>query len=108
MLAELPLAVTIALAYSVRKMQKDKNLVRVMAACETMGGATNICSDKTGTLTLNVMTVVDGYFTGWACEGGKPPPPPRLCGWVHGHQRHILFSGCGLRVSGFGVGCLEP
>jgi magnesium-transporting ATPase (P-type) len=104
----LPLAVTIALAYSVRKMQKDKNLVRVMAACETMGGATNICSDKTGTLTLNVMTVVDGYFTGWACEGGKPPPPPRLCGWVHGHQRHILFSGCGLRVSGFGVGCLEP
>jgi P-type E1-E2 ATPase len=49
----LPLAVTIALAYSVKKMQSDKNLVRVMAACETMGGCTNICSDKTGTLTQN-------------------------------------------------------
>jgi len=70
----LPLAVTIALAYSVKKMQKDKNLVRVMAACETMGGCTNICSDKTGTLTTNVMTVVDGYFTGWACECELPAP----------------------------------
>ena len=63
----LPLAVTIALAYSVKKMQKDKNLVRVMAACETMGGCTNICSDKTGTLTTNVMTVVDGYLSLWRC-----------------------------------------
>lgn len=70
----LPLAVTIALAYSVKKMLKDKNLVRVMAACETMGGATNICSDKTGTLTQNRMTVVDGYLTGWACEGELPSP----------------------------------
>jgi len=75
----LPLAVTIALAYSVKKMQKDKNLVRVMAACETMGGCTNICSDKTGTLTQNVMTVVDGYFTGWACEGELPTPAGKGC-----------------------------
>mmetsp|Transcript_17025 Transcript_17025/g.41167 ORF Transcript_17025/g.41167 Transcript_17025/m.41167 type:complete len:1074 (+) Transcript_17025:256-3477(+) len=60
----LPLAVTISLAYSVQKMQKDQNLVRVMAACETMGGATNICSDKTGTLTQNLMTVTEGYFQG--------------------------------------------
>lgn len=49
----LPLAVTIALAYSVGKMRKENNLVRVLTACETMGGADNICSDKTGTLTLN-------------------------------------------------------
>lgn len=49
----LPLAVTIALAYSVGKMRKENNLVRVLQACETMGGADNICSDKTGTLTLN-------------------------------------------------------
>ena len=42
----LPLAVTISLAYSTRKMYKDKNLIRVLAACETMGNATNICSDK--------------------------------------------------------------
>lgn len=60
----LPLAVMIALAYSMRKMMKDMNFVRVLAACETMGGATTICSDKTGTLTENRMTVVEGFFQG--------------------------------------------
>jgi len=60
----LPLAVTISLAYSMQKMLVDKNLVRHLAACETMGGATNICSDKTGTLTENKMTVVKGWFAG--------------------------------------------
>jgi magnesium-transporting ATPase (P-type) len=58
----LPLAVTISLAYSMRKMKNDACLIRVLAACETMGNATNICSDKTGTLTINVMTVVEGWF----------------------------------------------
>lgn len=53
----LPLAVTIALAYSVNKMKDENNLVRYLQACETMGGANNICSDKTGTLTKNLMTV---------------------------------------------------
>ena len=57
----LPLAVTIALAYSVKKMMKDNNLVRHLSACETMGGANTICSDKTGTLTQNQMTVVQGW-----------------------------------------------
>ncbi|KRX93409.1 Plasma membrane calcium-transporting ATPase 3 [Trichinella pseudospiralis] len=58
----LPLAVTLALAYSVKKMMKDNNLVRHLDACETMGNATAICSDKTGTLTTNRMTVVRSYI----------------------------------------------
>ncbi|KAL7982548.1 hypothetical protein Chor_010146 [Crotalus horridus] len=59
----LPLAVTISLAYSVKKMMKDNNLVRHLDACETMGNATAICSDKTGTLTMNRMTVVQAYIS---------------------------------------------
>ncbi|RLN64625.1 hypothetical protein BBP00_00003341 [Phytophthora kernoviae] len=54
----LPLAVTISLAYSVKKMLVDNNLVRHLDACETMGSATTVCSDKTGTLTTNRMTVM--------------------------------------------------
>ncbi|XP_071134662.1 plasma membrane calcium-transporting ATPase 2-like isoform X3 [Mytilus edulis] len=60
----LPLAVTLSLAYSVRKMMDDNNLVRHLDACETMGNATAICSDKTGTLTTNRMTVVQSYIGG--------------------------------------------
>ena len=49
----LPLAVTISLAFSVMKMKKENNLVRKLHASETMGGANEICTDKTGTLTKN-------------------------------------------------------
>ncbi|XP_047330367.1 calcium-transporting ATPase 10, plasma membrane-type-like [Impatiens glandulifera] len=59
----LPLAVTLTLAYSMRKMMADKALVRRLSACETMGSATTICSDKTGTLTLNQMTVVEAFIS---------------------------------------------
>lgn len=54
----LPLAVTISLSFSSKQMMKLNNLVRKLASAETMGGATHICSDKTGTLTQNKMTVM--------------------------------------------------
>ncbi|KAK2053109.1 calcium-translocating P-type ATPase [Colletotrichum caudatum] len=56
----LALAVTLALAFATTRMLKDKNLVRLIRSCEIMGNATCICSDKTGTLTQNNMTVVTG------------------------------------------------
>ena len=58
----LPLAVTLTLAYSVGKMKEQKNLVRHLRACETMGAVAEVCTDKTGTLTLNRMQVVGAYF----------------------------------------------
>ena len=58
----LPLAVTLALAFATTRMTKDGNLVRVLRSCETMGSATAVCSDKTGTLTENVMSVVRGLL----------------------------------------------
>ena len=57
----LPMAVTLSLAYSMRRMLKTNNLVRKMHACETMGAVTVICTDKTGTLTENQMRVADFY-----------------------------------------------
>ena len=53
----LPLTVTLSLAFSVKKLMEKNNLVRKMHACETMGGANYICTDKTGTLTKNEMSV---------------------------------------------------
>jgi P-type E1-E2 ATPase len=57
----LPLAVMISLAYSIERMLRDNNDVKRLASCEIMGGASNICSDKTGTLTLNLMKVTNIY-----------------------------------------------
>ncbi|XP_050225493.1 putative calcium-transporting ATPase 13, plasma membrane-type [Mercurialis annua] len=58
----LPLAVTLTLAYSMKKMMNDNALVRKLSACETMGSATVICTDKTGTLTLNQMKVTEFWL----------------------------------------------
>lgn len=58
----LPLAITLSLAFATSQMVKMNNLVRILKSCETMGNATTVCSDKTGTLTQNKMTVVTGTF----------------------------------------------
>lgn len=71
----LPLAVTMSLAYATARMLKDNNLVRLLKSCEVMGNATTICSDKTGTLTQNRMTVVAGRvgtFTPFVDENSGP------------------------------------
>jgi Ca2+-transporting ATPase len=70
----LPLAVTLALAFATTRMMKDNNLVRVLKACETMGNATTVCSDKTGTLTQNKMTVVATTLGKSLSFGGTDAP----------------------------------
>ena len=65
----LPMAVTLSLAYSMRRMLKTNNLVRRMHACETMGATTVICTDKTGTLTQNLMSVDELKLYGDAPKG---------------------------------------
>ncbi|KAI9168440.1 plasma membrane calcium [Blastocladiella emersonii ATCC 22665] len=75
----LPMAVTLSLGYATIRMLKDNNLVRVLSSCETMGGATTICSDKTGTLTQNKMTVVQGsFFNGGVVFETQEQLRPRL------------------------------
>ncbi|KAJ5578083.1 ATPase P-type K/Mg/Cd/Cu/Zn/Na/Ca/Na/H-transporter [Penicillium hispanicum] len=69
----LPLAVTLALAFATTRMIKDNNLVRFLKACETMGNATTICSDKTGTLTENKMSAVAATLGTTSRFGDKSP-----------------------------------
>lgn len=91
----LPLAVTIALAYSQSKMMHDNNLVRHLEACETMGGATNICSDKTGTLTTNVMTVTRLSMNGQNYDQNSLPKNPSGEHWTK------LIQGCAVNSTAF-------
>ncbi|XP_048318312.1 calcium-transporting ATPase 9, plasma membrane-type isoform X2 [Ziziphus jujuba] len=90
----LPLAVTLTLAYSMRKMMADKALVRRLSACETMGSATTICSDKTGTLTLNQMTVVEAYV------GTKKINPPGDYSQLHPMVSSLLCEGVAQNTTG--------
>ncbi|KAF4429571.1 Ca2+-transporting ATPase [Fusarium acutatum] len=70
----LPLAVTLALSFATVKMLRDNNLVRILKACDTMGNATTVCSDKTGTLTQNKMTVVAATLGKTDSFGGTDLP----------------------------------
>ncbi|KAL0552124.1 hypothetical protein IC582_011221 [Cucumis melo] len=90
----LPLAVTLTLAYSMRKMMADKALVRRLSACETMGSATTICSDKTGTLTVNQMTIVEAY------AGGKKIDPPEKKSELSPMIHSLLVEGIALNSNG--------
>mmetsp|Transcript_26785 Transcript_26785/g.75228 ORF Transcript_26785/g.75228 Transcript_26785/m.75228 type:complete len:397 (-) Transcript_26785:2581-3771(-) len=92
----LPLAVTISLAYSMRKMMKDNNFVRHLAACETMGGATTICTDKTGTLTQNRMTVVEAWIAGTVV-----PRPPVLADLPSTAVEQLLCDGVSANTKAF-------
>ncbi|KAI5059223.1 hypothetical protein GOP47_0025542 [Adiantum capillus-veneris] len=83
----LPLAVTLTLAYAMKKMIADKALVRRLSACETMGCATTICSDKTGTLTLNQMIVVKAWV------GGGMRDPVTELRILHEDYIRVLFEG---------------
>lgn len=118
----LPMAVTLSLAYSMRRMLQTNNLVRKLHACETMGATTVICTDKTGTLTQNQMQVADaGFMPGIPeeiiCEGiavnstatldlsgAKPkalgnPTEGALLLWLHGKGKDYAAIRAAARVA---------
>ncbi|RHZ44952.1 putative P-type calcium ATPase [Aspergillus thermomutatus] len=101
----LPLAVTLALAFATTRMLKDNNLVRLLRACETMGNATTICSDKTGTLTENKMTAVAATLGTSTRFGDKSPGVSS--GQANGDQNTTDSSG-GMSPSEFASSLAAP
>ena len=96
----LPLAVTLALAFSVIKMQADNNLVKHLDACETMGSATTICSDKTGTLTKNRMTVMRALLAGDSFKpNGAMPVGLSILGHIESEWMEFELDPEGRRVT---------
>ncbi|XP_057771515.1 putative calcium-transporting ATPase 13, plasma membrane-type [Salvia miltiorrhiza] len=93
----LPLAVTLTLAFSMKRMMADQAMVRKLSACETMGSATTICTDKTGTLTLNKMKVTKFWLGKELFEGG---------GLMGRYVVELLHHGVGLNTTGgvYGAG----
>lgn len=96
----LPLAVTLSLAFAMKKMMNDKALVRHLAACETMGSATTICSDKTGTLTTNKMTVVKACICGKIKEMNNSEEVLSFCSEIPEPTLKILFQSIFLNTGG--------
>ncbi|GAB2218814.1 hypothetical protein Droror1_Dr00002047 [Drosera rotundifolia] len=90
----LPLAVTLTLAYSMKRMMADNAMVRKLSACETMGSATTICTDKTGTLTLNQMKVTE-FWLGKDTVVGQTLPLD-----VAANVRELFQEGAGLNTTG--------
>ncbi|XP_069145003.1 putative calcium-transporting ATPase 13, plasma membrane-type [Solanum lycopersicum] len=89
----LPLAVTLTLAYSMKRMMADQAMVRKLSACETMGSATTICTDKTGTLTLNKMTVTKFFL-------GKQHVKAESHTTISAKVLELLHQGVGLNTTG--------
>ncbi|CAI9762636.1 unnamed protein product [Fraxinus pennsylvanica] len=89
----LPLAVTLTLAYSMKRMMADQAMVRRLSACETMGSATTICTDKTGTLTLNQMKVTKFWLGEETVEG-------KSCVSIAANVLELLHQGVGLNTTG--------
>lgn len=99
----LALNVTIALAFATKRMLKDNNLVRLIRSCEIMGNATTVCSDKTGTLTQNKMTVVAGRI-GLDCSFDDTETKEAAA--VHGMPSTVVVKGetSGLATSTLSTG----
>lgn len=98
----LPLAVTLSLAFAMKKLMNDKALVRHLSACETMGSATTICTDKTGTLTTNHMVVSKTWICGKAKDvdssGDRYTLDPNISEHVLAVLLQGIFSNTGSEV----------
>lgn len=97
----LPLAVTLTLAYSMKRMMADQAMVRKLSACETMGSATVICTDKTGTLTLNQMKVTKFFL------GNEEVRKDSASSSLNPHLRELLCQGVAFNTTGMYPFCMR-